>query len=291
MRVLAPEEIAQFKLDGVLVVKGLFDKADIDMINSQFDADISSRSGVDFSNLEYSAGNLAKLSSTGGAGGILDVYYADWKLRLNENEDIFKIVNQLWQETYCSTESDFNHPYDDFDSSKGFMYIDRICCRVPDAISNMHSGVMKKKRALQRSLTPHLDCCPQRLFEGINKWRPIQMFVALTDTMEKNQGGFEACYGHHRKFSEWVANRKGSNNQGEAPCVGAFTPIRPVEDSDVISRMQHVPCEAGDLVMWDFRIPHANSRYNLSNQTRKVVYLGKHLHLCILDMQLNICIY
>jgi hypothetical protein len=31
---------------------------------------------------------------------------------------------------------------------------------------------------------------------------------------------------------------------------------------------------AGDLVCWDFRIPHANSRRNISNHAREVVYIG-----------------
>jgi hypothetical protein len=32
--------------------------------------------------------------------------------------------------------------------------------------------------------------------------------------------------------------------------VGDFTPIRPVEDRDILDRFQHVPCKAGDLVCW-----------------------------------------
>ena len=34
------------------------------------------------------------------------------------------------------------------------------------------------------------------------------------------------------------------------PCVGDFTPIRPVEDRDILERFQHVPCKAGDMVCW-----------------------------------------
>ena len=285
MRILTKEEIEEFKVNGVLVIKGFYNNIEIEELNNQFD-DYLRNQRVDLSNLEVTGGNLANLSSTGGAGGILDIYYADWKLRLNENPEIFSIMCSLWDNTYALNEMDFEHPYKALDASKGFMYIDRICCRVPDAISNMHTGTMKKKCALQRSLTPHLDCCPQRLFEEINKWRPIQMFLALTDTMDKDQGGFEACYGHHRNFKEWVSNRKGSGPNKEAPCVGAFTPIRPIEDSDVISRMQHVPCAAGDLVVWDFRIPHANSRYNSTTRSRKVIYLGKRI-LCFKEQNIE----
>lgn len=44
------------------------------------------------------------------------------------------------------------------------------------------------------------------------------------------------------------------------PCVGAFTPMRPKEDAAILARLEHVACRAGSLVLWDNRLPHANSR-------------------------------
>lgn len=60
----------------------------------------------------------------------------------------------------------------------------------------------------------------------------------------------------------------------EPPCVGQFTPIRMIEDSDIIQRFEHIPCKAGDMVFWDYRIPHSNSYKNESNITREAVYIG-----------------
>ena len=187
-------------------------------------------------------------------------------------------MNQLWGVTYARSSGIYDHPYGVFDPLKSYMYIDRCCYRVPDSISNLFG---KGKRTLQRSLTPHLDCCPQRLFESSKehpKWRPIQAFIALTDSIDKNQGGFEACLGLHKRFDEWTTNRKPNHNTaGEEvppPCVGEFTPIRPKEDLDVISQFQHIPCKAGDLVCWDYRIPHANARKNETTAPREVVYIG-----------------
>ena len=60
----------------------------------------------------------------------------------------------------------------------------------------------------------------------------------------------------------------------DPPCVGQFTPIRMVEDSDIIKRFEHIPCLAGDFVLWDYRIPHSNSYKNTSKQTREAVYIG-----------------
>jgi hypothetical protein len=61
--------------------------------------------------------------------------------------------------------------------------------------------------------------------------------------------------------------------------VGQFTPIRPKEDHDVLRRFEHVPIRAGDLVVWDYRIPHANSYRNDSDRAREVVYIGLLPHV------------
>ena len=58
------------------------------------------------------------------------------------------------------------------------------------------------------------------------------------------------------------------------PCVGDFTPIRPLEDKEVIDRFVSIPYKAGDLICWDYRIPHANSRFNLSSIAREAIYIG-----------------
>ena len=128
------------------------------------------------------------------------------------------------------------------------------------------------------------------------KWRPIQAFVALTDNDSPESGGFEACLGFHRDFDEWSQSRrpsirrsKNSNSADNStnaidsqeeetllppPCVGDFTPIRPLEDKEVIDRFVSIPYKAGDLVCWDYRIPHANSRFNHSSIAREAIYIG-----------------
>ena len=65
-----------------------------------------------------------------------------------------------------------------------------------------------------------------------------------------------------------------NNQHREPPCVGQFTPIRMIEDNDIIKRFEHIACRAGDMVVWDYRIPHSNSYKNESNQTREALYIG-----------------
>jgi len=110
--------------------------------------------------------------------------------------------------------------------------------------------------------------------ESIKRWKPIQAFIALTDNLEPNTGGFEAVPGFHRQFREWAIKRPPTLGSQTAPCIGDFTPIRPLEDREVIEQFRHIPCRAGDLVIWDYRIPHANSRYNYACSPREVIYIG-----------------
>lgn len=257
-------------------------------------------------NLGETAGNLRSLSTTGGSGGVLDIFYPPWKLRLAQNPRFFSTISQLWAATYAATPSNrheealppispsqaqktnkkhetsndvledrqlYSHPYGPFDPNRGFFYLDRTGFRVPDRISQRHA---KGKRPLQRSLTPHLDCCPSALYSSdkqVKRWRPIQSFIALTDNRFPDTGGFECVKGWHREFQAWAQRRKPCRKTGKrAPCVGDFTPIRPAEDSDVIAQFVPVLYPAGSVVAFDWRIPHANAARHVGEAPRQVSY-------------------
>jgi len=253
------DHIAEFINNGVVVIPNVVDSGLIDDTLRQLRHYLSS-TGCDPNDLVNTAGTLSNLSSTNGAGGILDIFYEDWKLRLNESPVIVSILQELWRHTYAQYSpgddgSDFQHPFGNFDPNEGYLYIDRVCFRVPDDISAKFGPT--KKKQLQRSLTPHLDCCPHDMYGKDSKWRPIQAFLCLTDTLLPDQGGFEACPGHHKGFAQWASSRTPSvSKSGEefVPCVGDFTPIRPLEDKDVLEKFRHIPCKAGDLVCWVRRL-------------------------------------
>lgn len=248
---LSVEYLDTFIRDGVVIIPNIIGEFEVCEALDSLHRSLMAK-GCNTSSLHDTASALKNLSSTNGSGGILDIFYEDWKLKLNEHPAIVSALQALWAATYSdpqnSTSGNFAHPYGNFDPMQGFMYIDRVCFRVPTLVSAAHSE--SKKKQLQRSLTPHLDCCPHDMYGKDSKWRPIQAFLCLTDTLLPNQGGFEACLGHHRNFTEWAASRTGGRDGQPAPCVGDFTPMRPVEDKDVLDRMSHVPCKAGDLVCW-----------------------------------------
>ena len=150
----------------------------------------------------------------------------------------------------------------------------------PTASSTNNKSKKKKAKPIQRSLTPHFDCCPEKYHDisNKNKWRPIQCFVSLTTNLHPNTGGFEAVPGFHREFSSWVANgrkkkeiattaeqeqqQQSNKIPHPLPCVGEYTHLSPSFDKELMKRIEHIPVKAGSVVFWDNRIPHGNSYRN-----------------------------
>ncbi|CAN0258461.1 unnamed protein product, partial [Phaeothamnion confervicola] len=89
-----------------------------------------------FSILSFGASFLQNLSSTHGSGGVLDLFYEPWKLKVAENERLWGAMCDLW-EAYAAQHPDFWHPFGPFDPDKGFMYIDRVCFRVPESVNEL----------------------------------------------------------------------------------------------------------------------------------------------------------
>jgi hypothetical protein len=298
---LSDEQVQQFLEDGVLVVDGVLSQDEVSQSLSGL-VDTLRWHGVESFSVddEESARSFSKLSSTNGSGGVLDLFYEPWKVEIATNPKLFSMTQQLWTAGYChngeptseslSPEESFQwHPFGPFDCTKGYVYIDRVGYRLPSEIAQkigdrLHPDRKKKARALQRSLTPHLDCCPNSMYTDSAKWRPIQCFVSLSDSLEPNTGGFEAAKGFHREFDKWASNREltlitqkhqdGSKSQVSipAPCVGQYTHMRPKEDKDVMDQVTHIPVRAGSAVFWDNRIPHANAYKHNGDCPRAVVY-------------------
>ncbi|MES1908446.1 MAG: hypothetical protein MHM6MM_001382 [Cercozoa sp. M6MM] len=257
---LTEAQIEEFVQNGVLVVRGVFPDAVVQRTRQELHTYLATQGVSDWQALSApgDAEAMRALSSTKGAGGVLDVFYQPFQLRLQLSRRLFSILSQLWRHTYAlgrhitfdhagdrrggengAVEELFAHPFGQMDASRGIAYLDRICVRLPDTA--LPSG----KRPMQRGLAPHLDCAGNALYkEDAQRWRPIQCFVPLTPNSEADTGGFECIKGFHRQFREYFETR-------EAVCVGEFTRIR----GDIVREMEHVPYEAGDVVLWDFRTP------------------------------------
>lgn len=168
-RFLTKDQIASFVANGVLVVPGVLSDDALANAKCGMAATLLAQ-GVDLGNLEATVHGLGALSSTGGAGGVLDVFYPSWKLRATlDSPNYHHAMTDLYQATYARAGAErdlWSHPYGDLDGSRAFAHVDRIGCRVPDAVSQRGP---RKRDAVQRSLTPHLDCCPTSLHGGGGK--------------------------------------------------------------------------------------------------------------------------
>ena len=266
-----------FKENGYVIIPNILSLSQIEKALCDFDTTLL-HYGVDVKNdLKRTAFNARELSSTHGAGGILDLFYPKWKIDLSLNNPFYCAAYQcLFQGTYGRHRSSrsqlWSHPYEIIEN-RPLAHIDRIGCRFPDSI--VDSG--DTRRSFQRGLAPHMDCCPKDIYGGGNKefprWRPIQCLLSLTSTTEKNEGGFECVPGFHHEFTEYYENRLGKKqiNESDIVCVGDFTPMR---DPDVLSRFKHIPIPAGAALFWDQRLPHANSLRNKSDKIRRCIYGG-----------------
>ena len=73
------------------------------------------------------------------SGGVLDIFYPEWKMKIATNETLFKMTCQLWKEAYFHSDEQFEeeltdnaneetdgvsfrwHPFGAFDYNKGYM--------------------------------------------------------------------------------------------------------------------------------------------------------------------------
>jgi hypothetical protein len=206
--ILTPSQIETYLQDGVLVVDTIFTKDEIEAAIHGLHHTLSHEYSIDVNNLLETGYHLTSLSSTNGSGGVLDVFYSDFKLAVGSNKRLFQATTELWKAAYhhdketlsASTPNDDDyykyHPYGPFDCNKGYMYIDRIGYRLPSQLSidiatrmeqqqlrilhttlpkssssssYGHMKSKKRKGGIQRCLTPHLDCCPDTFYTAERK--------------------------------------------------------------------------------------------------------------------------
>ena len=232
--------------------------------------------GVDTENLASTVHRLKSVQLTGGSGGIVDVYYDAWAMRLRLHANVFGVMSQLWGATWASNASGFESAYAGFNASRGYAYIDRAGFRVPTGTGGdaLWGGRDGRTRPLQNALHPHMDMCPLDVWgenaeSPMTRWRPIQASLALTDVTAAERGGFVAARGFLRQFDEHFSHATASSSDSSrvggstVHCAGQFSALRVRrlgrgEDDKVEAMMEHIHVEAGSLVLWDWRTPHTN---------------------------------
>lgn len=172
---LTPEQLHSFVQDGVLVVENILNEEELQSAVAGLHKTLNSH-GVDPDRLEDTGQLLRHLSSTNGSGGVLDLFYDEWKIKIvATNSKLFAATAQLWEEAYCHNnetkeEVPINdrfqwHPYGAFDCTKGYMYIDRIGYRLPTVLAEtlgakarrcQHTMAKSRQKATQLTASFHV---------------------------------------------------------------------------------------------------------------------------------------
>jgi Phytanoyl-CoA dioxygenase (PhyH) len=109
---------------------------------------------------------------------------------------------------------------------------------------------------------------PDWQFEGFIHWDidtsadpmpyDVQGVLSLTDVLP-GAGGFQCVPGFHRRIEEWIGTQPADRD-----------PFRP----DLTGlEVQQIPTQAGDLLIWDSRLPHGTSP-NRSDRPRLAQYIS-----------------
>lgn len=180
--------------------------------------------------------------------------------------------------------------------------------------SNNNNKVIEQQIKLQKGTGLHLDCNPFHLFRGehLNKdkqiehiplrfWQPIQAFISCTDTPKPGQGGFWTIPKFHKKCVKYFNQHKSQLQQQQQSSSSSDhqipTPI-PTEilkrgnaydfqdgqHLDIIDQLKYIPIERGDVLFWDWRMPHCNDTIHIGPSIREVVYAA-HLPMVPINIQ------
>jgi hypothetical protein len=295
MSYLSESQIASFRKNGFLVVENVFSQERIEKASKEFHLFLKTALDIDHVDISSSKG----LSGSEFAG-MVDVYYQEWKMQLNDDPLFVEIMRDLFKGTYASKEAEnpddlFHNPFLPFDGANLFFYIDRANYRLPSKIlktrklqihvdsdpkflysnypkneSELLKAAEYMKTFLSSSENGH-DNFPECRFK--TRWRPIQSFVALTDNPTGNLGGFLCAPGSHKN----VCSLKFAHN---FPKEFEFTELKDFQE--ICERIQDISYKRGDVVLWDWRTAHTNSEHHLGNVPREAVYIQ-----CIPDIPLN----
>ncbi len=137
--VLTQEQIDHFKERGYLVVNQILTSAEVAATRAAYHATLKSQFGVDHNRLPDTAKSLKPIHI---AGGILEIFYAPWKLAVCQNERLYGVISQLYAGTYASGKTEgFEHPHGEFDPNQCTFAIHWLLS-CPDAFSCVVVGMV-----------------------------------------------------------------------------------------------------------------------------------------------------
>lgn len=200
---LTQEHLDQFEQDGVIVIKNILTDEQVGEARDGLHAQLL---GLGIDQNKVLSGEQVITDGVRAKGKASQIFYNKWKMDVQLRENIYNCMKELTI-TNFSGKTPFGH-FDDV-----IAYIDRICWRLPDEILkegglNLHID--------RNPVDPYLTgCCGSSKCKNkcitkskLERWRPIQAFVSLTDSYGSTGGGLKVIKGFHKIIDEYFA--KGS---------------------------------------------------------------------------------
>jgi hypothetical protein len=190
---LSEEQYNHFSEHGFVVVENVLSEDEVHAARAQLHASILAQTGVEHKGENWSSGVGARLKGPG-----MNIYYSRWKLNIQMHPNAVSIIKHLLKQTWGPGDIyGFEHPFGWSDEECVRCMTDRVCYRMPDCI-NTEGG-----------LALHLDRNPLDPFlqqaGGVDKWRPVQGFICLTDHYDGGQGGLKVVPGFHKKIDSYFS--------------------------------------------------------------------------------------
>jgi hypothetical protein len=269
---LTEEHTRDFITNGYVVIPNVFSAEEIQCVRDNLHERMF-QLGFDYNDM-----TADKFKDMPRFGCQTEIFYPDFKMSIHEDPKFFNIVSGLFEATFAAGIPGFESPYAGFNPRQGYMYMDRLNCRLPDAIK------------AQGGLGLHVDCNPLSPCDDPAKWRPIQASVMLTDSLTPTSGGLYVVPGMHTCVKEYVQRNnaqtagkltnKGNCEKGRGNAArgrahvkcSSFT--RFDKCSDMVDHMMvPVLAPAGSIILWDNRLPHATAEQHDGPDTREVLFM------------------
>lgn len=204
-KMLTPENCEDFQKYGYVVIENVLTQDEVSQARQSLHDTVYAQTGI-----HHQGENWGDISARLKGPG-MKMYYTRWKLDIQLHQNAINSYNQLLQETWASgNKKGYEHPFGPINVQATKQMVDRVCYRLPDFV---HS---------EGGLSLHLDRNPLDPFlltsGGIDKWRPLQGFICLTDHIDSNSGGLKVVPGFHTLTDSYFSEH--ASDEVRKQCIG-----------------------------------------------------------------------
>jgi hypothetical protein len=209
MSLLTVEHYEHFATHGFVVIEDVLSEEEVTSARHSLHESIYSQTGIRHRGDNWASADIGpRLKGPG-----MTMYYSKWKLQnIQLHEKAVCTYQDLFKRTWGPGDiADFKHPFGYSDERNVRVMTDRVCYRMPDCISKEGGLALHLDR---NPLDPYLEHSG-----GIDKWRPIQGFMSLTDHYDGGQGGLKVVPGFHKLVDSYFSSDQVSVEVKEQ-CIG-----------------------------------------------------------------------